>query len=161
MITCFLTSESALHSLRISSHCYWTYDCAASVGNLRKSTHGYILRCCIICLSAPHNVMPRLSTGTIPSSFANLISITKLWIDNNRFRGARTLTYRSVSSRRHIMSSINPGSMPFFMSWTQLATFTVYGNAFTGSIPNSIGLMTALTNLHLGTNCFTGNRFEL
>ncbi|XP_058071737.1 probable LRR receptor-like serine/threonine-protein kinase At1g56140 [Magnolia sinica] len=68
-------------------------------------------------------------SGPIPSTFANLVNLEKLWAFDNELTG----------------------TIPDFIgSWTKLNLLELHGNAFQGPIPSSLSSLTSLTALRIG-----------
>ena len=96
--------------------------------------------------------------GTIPSSLANLDSLTSLFLNNNELTGAippdignlTKLTYLSLSYNQ-LTDTIPSG----IWDLTDLVLLILSENELTGSIPPEVGNLTNLDFLHLYGNQFT------
>jgi len=121
---------------------YSFYIMCLSLGNIMKLGH----------FSASSNCL----TGSIPSAYCSLTSLTTLSLGMNRLIG--TITFISLRFNS-LDSSVNSltGSVPAEIgSITILASLNLRSNRLGGPIPSSLGSLSLLITLFLHTNSFTG-----
>ncbi|CAI5481851.1 unnamed protein product, partial [Closterium sp. Yama58-4] len=97
--------------------------------------------------------------GEIPLGLFALTSIDQLSLNDNRLSGSLPSSLKSESlSMLRLDGNGLSGSLPDFAHWNTsiLGYFHLGGNNFTGSIPQSISMLTSLDTISLANNQLTG-----
>ncbi|GAA0143953.1 hypothetical protein LIER_04518 [Lithospermum erythrorhizon] len=91
-------------------------------------------------------------SGTIPSDFGDLPSITRICLNSNNLSGELPRSLAKLSTLQDFRISDNKfiGSIPnFIMNWTNMEKLVIQSSGLSGPIPPGIASLTNLTDLRI------------